>query len=188
MKVVCDADGLIKMAKAGILEAFARRVDLLVAPRVYQEAVEEGKARGYPDAWEIERILQEHGHVLQPPRRGRKRPPEEQAINALPLGAGEKETLAAYVRERADVVLSDDRAFLHALEAQGVPYLTPAAALVLLARQREGTLSREEALQALERLRPWIRREQYEAARRDLEALNADADEDEGEKEERSES
>ena len=98
----------------------------------------------------------------------RKRPPEDQAIKALPLGAGEKETLTAYVREQADAVLSDDRGFLKALEAQGFPYLTPAAAVVLLTRQ--AALSRQEALQALERLRPWIRKEQYGAARRDLEA------------------
>ena len=176
MKVVCDADGLIKLAKAGILEAFARRVDLLVAPTVYREAVEEGKARGHPDAWEIEQVLREHGRILQPPRGGRTRPqtPEAPAIEALPLGAGERETWVVFVREKADAVLSDDRGFLHALEAQGIPYLTPAAALVGLARQ--GTLSRSEALRALERLRPWIRREQYEAARRDLEALNGDGD------------
>jgi len=57
MKVVCDAEkafsdifsdllrsslkafGLIKMAKARILEAFAARVELLVGPQVYHEAV-----------------------------------------------------------------------------------------------------------------------------------------------------
>lgn len=170
MKVVSDADGLIKMAKAGILEAFARQVELLVGPQIYYEAVEEGKARGYPDALEIERILKDHAQVLRPTRRKQKRSPADRAIDALPLGAGEKETLKVYSRQRADAVLSDDRGFLNTLEAQGIPYLTPAVALVAMTQQ--AAISLQEAQQALERLRPLIREEQYEAARRDLETLH----------------
>lgn len=169
MKVVCDADGLIKMAKAGILEAFAGQVELLVGPQVYHEAVEEGKARGYPDALNIERILKARAQLLRPLRRKRKRSAEDRAIDALPLGAGEKETLRSYTRERADAVLSDDRGFLTSLGQRGIPYLTPAAALVFLAQQV--VLSPQEARKALERLHPLIRKEQYEAARRELEAL-----------------
>jgi hypothetical protein len=137
--------------------------------QVYHEAVEEGKARGYPDALDIERILKDHAQVPRPPRRKRKHSPEDRAIEALPLRAGEKETLRVYSRGRADAVLSDDRGFLNALEAQGIPYLTPAAALVLLTRQ--AVFSLQEAQKSLERLRPLIREEQYEAARRDLQAL-----------------
>ena len=169
MKVVCDADGLIKMAKAGILEALAGRVELLVGPQVYHEAVEEGKARGYPDALDLERILKAKAQVLRPSQRKQKRSPEDRAIEALPMGAGEKETLRVYSRERADAVLSDDRGFLAALEELGIPYLTPAAALVLFTQQAAFAL--QEAQKALERLCPLIRKEQYEAARRDLQAL-----------------
>lgn len=169
MKVVCDADGLIKMAKAGILEAFAGRVEFLVGPQVYREAIEEGKARGYPDALDIERILKARAQPLRRPQKKGKRSPADRAIEALPLGAGEKETLRLYSRKRADAVLSDDRGFLTSLEQRGIPYLTPAAALVLLAEQV--AFSPEEARKALERLHPLIRKEQYEAARLDLEAL-----------------
>jgi len=52
---------------------------------------------------------------------------------------------------------------------KAVPFLAPAAVCYFLARQ--SGLSPSDAHQALERLRPLIRREQYEAARRDLETL-----------------
>lgn len=163
MKVICDADALIKMAKAGILETFARHVELLVSPQVYREAIDEGKARGYKDALEIEHVLKHYGQRL--PKRVKTR------VNSdiLTLGPGEREILQMLSHERADVVLSDDHAFLSVLEAQGVPYMTPGAALVFLAEQ--SMIQIQEAQQALERLRPLIRRDQYEAVFKDLQDL-----------------
>ncbi len=163
MKVICDADALIKMAKSGILETLAQHVELLISPQVYREAVEEGKVRGYKDALEIERILKRYGQ--RPPSRIKTKA----GTGMLSLGAGEREILRMFSRERADVVLSDDRAFLNVLEAQGIPYMTPSAALIFLAEH--SMMKIHEAQQALERLRPLIRREQYEAAFKDLQDL-----------------
>lgn len=167
MKVACDADGLIKMAKAGILEVFAQYAELLIGPQVYREAVEEGKARGYPDALDLERILKVHAQVPRKLRRTLAR--TAQLFADVSLGAGEREALQIYFTEQADAVLSDDQAFLSALEAQGIPFLTPAAVLVFLAERKLITLT--EAYEALERLRPLIRSDQYEMARQDLNSL-----------------
>lgn len=164
MKIACDADGLIKMVKAGILEAFGHQVDILVGPQVYREAVEEGKDLGYPDAFELERLLKEHAQVRRTMPGART--PVERLIKGLMLGAGERETMRLYFLERAEAVLSDDRRFLSVLQAQGIPYLTPAASLILLSEQ--GALSPEEAQAALEKLRAFIRRDQYEKAYQDL--------------------
>jgi len=135
MKVVCDADGLIKTAKAGVLNALAARVALLVGPEVYREAVEAGQARGHPDAQAIERVLEARAYLAAPLQGVRGRSHEQRAVEALPLGAGEKEAFLLYFREQADAVLSDDRDFLAALERAAVPFLTPAAVLYFLARQ-----------------------------------------------------
>lgn len=165
MKVACDADGLIKMAKAGILEVFVQHAELLIGPQIYREAVEEGKARGYPDALDLEQVLKTYAQV---PKEVQRASAATKQL-ALPLGAGEREALQLYFAEKADVVLSDDRAFLSALEAQGISYLTPAAILVLLAEQK--VLPLPEAYEALEKLRPLIRSDQHETALQDLKSL-----------------
>jgi hypothetical protein len=167
VRLICDADALIKMAKAGFLETLAQQVELIIGPRVYREAVVEGKSRGYPDAFELDRVIGLHVDV----RERSPRPPAQarRLGKQFSLGAGELEALNIFNQEAADGVVSDDRAFLNALASLGVPYLTPAAALLLLAER--GSLTGHQALEALERLRPLIPEAQYSAALEDIKAV-----------------
>jgi len=155
MLLVCDADGLIKLAKAGLIEVLLGYVEIIVGPQVWREVVEDGMARGHEDAAVVA------GHASQMTLA----PPDEVAVASLPesagrLGAGEREAWALQVDRSAHAVVSDDRAFLSLLALAGVPFLTPAAVVVLLLEL--GVLSQENGRSALERLRPYVRQEQYQ--------------------------
>jgi hypothetical protein len=165
MKIACDADGLIKTNKAGILAILAQHVELLIGPAIFREAVTAGKARGYPDAAALEPII--HRFVQQ--KRPQGHPRTAQMVQSVTVGAGEREALDLYLGEHADAVMSDDRGFLALLSAYRIPYVTPAAVLVALCDW--DILTVQDATHALELLRPLIRAEQYHAARTDLAVL-----------------
>jgi len=161
MKLVCDADGLIKLNRAEILNVLIESVDVLVGQKVFHEAVTEGKERNYPDAFEIEAIL-EQSNVNVP----RAENLEEMDVLGTELGFGERGALSLCLTGKADAIVSDDRRFLGALEAQVLRFLTPAAALVMLAE--EDLLQLDKAYEALENLKSMTRIDHSQAALTDL--------------------
>ena len=169
LKVVLDSDGLIKLAKAGVLKRVVEAWDCYIPRAVYEETVERGKEEAYPDAEEIERIIRGRGHVRKPS----KEHPQAKEVLALAgarsLGRGEREAIYLFFMEEADMIISDDRAFLAVLERAALPYLPPALALVELARWKG--IGIEEALGALKKLKGLIKTEVYQRAEEDLETL-----------------
>jgi predicted nucleic acid-binding protein len=163
-KIVADADGLIKLGKSGALTALLSVAEVLVPGAVYEEAVIAGKREMYEDAFELERVLEEGGARVVGVA-GNER--AERVLENMPsLGPGEQAALRVAYRSGADVVLTDDRAFLGVLAGAGVRALVPAAAIVLLSETK--ALSVEEAVEALGRIEGSIRREVYEAAMEEL--------------------
>ena len=165
MRIVCDADGLIKMQKAGLLHLLVQHAEVHIGPEVFREAVIKGKARGYPDAVALEQLLQPHWPQPAPPMH----PHAVQMLQGTRLGPGETETLHLYMQARGDAIVSDDRAFVMLLLTHHLPVLTPAAVVVALCAWELVTVP--HARQALECLRPLIRAEQYQAAQADLAAM-----------------
>lgn len=157
MRLLLDADGLIKLHRAGVLNLVAEAFTCTVPEAVFHEVVTRGKERLHQDAEEIERIISEVVEVA--------RTEQEQAEPGL--GAGEMAVLVLSVQGQDAIVVSDDRRFLSLLSARGLPFLTPADLLAVLANQK--ALTRAEAREALEQLRPMIRAAAYWEAREDLE-------------------
>lgn len=164
IKAVLDSDGLIKLAKAGVLEIVVKAWTCLIPQAVYAETVERGIESAYPDAHAIGAVL--HPSMVRPWVR------HPRATGLLQqkrgMGRGEQEALHLFFTARADAIISDDAAFVTMLDQADLPYLPPALVLVQLAHQRH--LESRAALEGLERMRPFVRTEVYGAARADLEA------------------
>lgn len=164
-KIVIDADGLIKLGKAGLLESLLENQEVLVPARVYEEAVVSGKLEQYEDARELERTLEKNRASIYPAKAD---PRAGELLSGTPsLGAGERAALHLYHAEHAAAILSDDRVFLRFLSENSIPYLTPASVIVRFVEI--GNLGQEDGLAALERLRKHIRESAYGKVREDLE-------------------
>ncbi len=157
MRLVLDADGTIKLHRAGVLQRVVRTWPCAVSRAVVDEVVTRGKARLYDSAWEIEAILSGAVMVLAVEQHERGEPG---------LGVPELSVLGLLHWEQEAVVVSDDRRLLSVLAARGVRFLTPADLLGVLASG--GSITREAARDALERLRPEIRAAAYWGARQAL--------------------
>jgi hypothetical protein len=160
VQLVVDADGLIKLNRAGVLRKVVETYSCVIPLAVYDEVVTEGKMRQHQDAEAIEASLAGRAEIA--PRQARRVPDPG-------LGAGESAILELLPDIPKAVVISDDRRFLSQLSIEGVSFLTPADILVVMTRG--GALSDAEAREALERLRPTIRTRAYWDAREDLEAI-----------------
>jgi hypothetical protein len=141
-----------------VLAHVVRTFQCTIPQTVYDEVVINGKAHLHKDAEAIEAILADVISV---------HPVDGSEWWKLGLGAGEIGILALLPKLRDAIVVSDDRRFLAVLATQDTPFLTPTNILVILAHR--GILTKEEARDALERLRPAIRLGAYWDARQELE-------------------
>lgn len=164
-KIVVDADGLIKLGKAGVLALLLEEREVFVPGAVYEEAVTRGKRELYEDAFELEAALGGKAGIFE-----RKDVSGEEG--APPLGPGELDTLRLYREEAADAVLSDDRVFLRYLDGASVPYLTQAGVVVGLVES--GRFDAGEGLAALDRLGPHIRDAVHRQARGEIEGAKGE--------------
>lgn len=162
--ILIDADALIKLHRAGVLERMSRAFDCIIPEMVYHEVITRGREFKHPDAEEIDKIIQSDIKVESPVG-------ETPYIADVPgVDAGEKDLLAlfsSFPAEEEIIIVSDDRRFLAVLGRLGIPALIPADFIVLMAQQ--GFLAQEEARNALEQMRPSIRETAYRQALDDLE-------------------
>lgn len=154
MKIIMDADCLIKLTKAGLKEDVCRAFKVTLPHLVKEEIVDRGKARQLPDALVVERNLSE----------GMIKVKSDKTIKAT---AGEKEVLALYQKGGFDAVGSDDKRFIRQLRLFNVPYITPAVFIALMVKQ--GTVNIAAALKKLEALSAYISDDEYSTVKLFLE-------------------
>jgi len=127
-KIIADASSLILLAKSGLLEPVLNMREVIVADRVYEEAVVRGKAKGQADAFQLETYFQAKRLQKKSPSRA-----HQQAIQRLfNLRAGERDTLALAQELAVSEVLIDDKKGINACRALGLRFATALDVLVAL--------------------------------------------------------
>jgi len=161
-----DTDAIVKLTKAGAKEPVSRAHEIVLAPAVQREAIDQGREGGHGDALLIERKVR-RGRVAL--RAGRAVPQAEAILADLHLGAGEEDALRLYLTARADIVVSDDLAFQHKLRSLQIPRFSSAS--LLLEMVQEKALPRSEGLLLLDRLAPHIANEEYYVVKQLMEGI-----------------
>jgi rRNA-processing protein FCF1 len=153
MKVVMDADCLIKLTKAGLKEIVCRAFEIAIPSEVLHEVT--ANPSEHPEVAVIRQNLSEGRLVeLTQPRRAVK---------------GEDATLLAYRAGGYDGIASDDKRFVRKLQVQGVPYITATVFLLLLAKK--GAMDPVTALENLTRLAAFVSEDEFTIAKMKLDEL-----------------
>ncbi len=145
-----DADGLIKLAKSGLLPDIAVRSRLLIPEEVFQEVVVEGKRRFHEDAFTIEGFIQQKiVHISK-----------TAVVAEEGLSRGEAAVFRLWKKTKNSMIVSDDRRFLSALGTANVPFIVPARLIAVFVRQ--GVISKPKGREGLIRIRSIIREDVYQ--------------------------
>lgn len=146
MKIIMDADCLIKLTKAGLKERVCQAFSICIPSRVKEEVVDNGKAKELPDAVIIDgNIARDLIEVI--------------AVHESKNVAGEQDAVALFQSGGFDAIGSDDKQFIRHLKLFGIPYLTPATIIAVMHKQE--ILKTIDALKGLDELAAHISESEY---------------------------
>lgn len=163
MKVLMDADCLIKLTKAGIKEAVCAHLSVVIPQLVRHEVIDMGG--NHPDSKVIKNNLDKgllslsesdidtHEETSSTDLKGSIG--SKGAIDSK----GEDAVLATFLNGGFAAICSDDKRFIRRLRALDVPYITPAVCIVILLKQERLTLP--DAREKLGLLASFISSDEY---------------------------
>jgi len=155
MKVVMDADCLIKLTKANLKELVCGNIMVTIPFAVKAEVVD--NAGAHPDTEMIRKNIKSRLLKVK----------GEQTAN----GEGEAAALDLFQRGAFDALCSDDRRFIKRLRILNIPYITPAVFIAILLRQ--GKMPMKEAVEKLDLLSPYVSEDEYTTVRLVIESWRA---------------
>jgi rRNA-processing protein FCF1 len=155
MKLLMDADCLIKLTKAGLKELVLDHCVVSIPKTVEREIVNEGKKKNCSDAYVVETNIQDKKiSVLR---------------NDIKVQSGDEALVKLFKKERFDAVATDDVKLVRRLKTNGVPFVLPAVILHQLVTKKR--MSVAEGLAALDQLSEFISEDETTTVRFLMEAL-----------------
>jgi len=143
MKVLMDADCLIKLTKAKLKEIVCNNFSVFIPQAVENEVVD--NAGEHPDAIIIKKNINDNLLSVTQQR--------------LSHHKGEDAVFALFQQKKFDAICSDDKRFIRRIKSFDVAYITPAVFIVILLKQ--GALTLNEAYRKLDLLSPFVSDDEY---------------------------
>lgn len=149
MKILMDADCLIKLTKAGIKESVCCHYETFIPEIVQQEVVNTGKTRGHPDADLVAKNI-------------------EAGIIKIAKGSssyikGDQALIEIFREGGYDQVATDDAKLTRLLGLTAVPFVFPG--LLIYSLYQRGLIDRTAALNWLDKLSAFISDDEYGAVK-----------------------
>jgi len=149
MKLLMDADCLIKLTKAGLKELVGTKNTIVIPNLVKREVVDAGKEKGCLDAFAVEKNI------------------ESKMITVIdaPSGAekGDQALVEIFRKENYDAIATDDVKFSRQLKAYNIPYILPGLILYWLLKVEK--IDYQAALRALHQLAEFISEDEFSTVR-----------------------
>lgn len=155
---ILDSDALIKLTYSEAIIDICKNYNCFITTKIKEETIEEGKKRFYQDALIIEKLVE---NKLLKVIDEKKLEIKEQN-----LGKGEISVLDLYHSKRNSIIITDDIAFIKYLENKNLLYLIPTALILLLKKQK--IIDSKQAINYLEKLKPFIKEEIYKDIKEEL--------------------
>ena len=162
--ILLDADASIKLTKISIIEKLADTFNIILTEDVYREQVIVGLKKGYPDAENVNQLVKS-GKIQV---KGLKKHIDSISRNRK-LGKGEKSIIHYYLVKGADLICSDDEAFIRVLDLMDMPYSPSVGVLILLVIHNK--LTKNEGLLYLRKMEDMIKPEHFFYAKTVMEDL-----------------
>jgi len=145
MKLLMDADCLIKITKAGLKELVANKDSVSIPEPVKREVVYADKKKQCSDAFAVEKNIES----------------KMIAVIDLPIQVekGDQALIAIYREEDYDAIATDDTKLTRQLKALNIPFILPA--LVLYWLLKESKIDYKTALWALQQLSGFISEDEF---------------------------
>ena len=149
VRLLMDADCLIKLTKAGLKELVGTHDVIIIPEAVRKEVVEAGKDKGLADAALVEKNIQaKMVHI---------------AKGSHSHGTGDEALIETFGAGGYDAVATDDRKLIRILKAADVAFVVPG--IILYSLKERGLIRREMALRGLDQLADFISEDEYSTVR-----------------------
>lgn len=146
MKILMDADCLIKLTKAGLKEKICQQYEIAIPATIKKEVVDAGRRKGLLDAELVEKNIKKDIIKIV----GKESPTRIKGDLAL---------IEIYKRGRYDAIATDDVKLIRSLRSVGISYILPG--LFIYSLYRRNIIDKVTALNWLEGLSNFISEDEH---------------------------